>query len=273
MTDTKQAIRSVTFDTNTLEMVARPEKHPRDPLQSDYFKVRNALKTGKLKGHFSQTLITLEGIENDDRVNVLGGTRIESQTQSTGKNTIAISLIVQQDRNPIHQIHSHRIQAARGIGMRALRGPARMGDGFSVKDDDSSFYEPDESLQQLIERREKANEVDAAITARGVGRAIAQSLGLKFSARDGVAEWWLQGLKRVRDVNERRAVNRAISEWADAESIASHIGYEIDFFCTHDQGRSAGAASILAPDNRAWLTSTYGVAFVTLSELIQKAGV
>jgi hypothetical protein len=262
----------VTFDTNALDKAVRPERYPRDPLQSDYFKVRDALRTGRLKGYFSQTLIALEGIENKDRVNVLGSTRLESQTQSTNKDTIPISLTVQQDRNPIHHENSQRIQAAQEIGMRALRGPARLGDGFSVKDDDGSFYEPDESLQELIQRREKANEVDVAIAARGVGRAIAQSLGLKFSARDGVSEWWLQGLKRARDIHERGEVNRAIAEWADAESIASHIGYEIDFFCTNDLGRSAGTASIFAPDNRAWLTSTYGVAFVTLPELIQKVG-
>jgi hypothetical protein len=63
-------------------------------------------------------------------------------------------------------------------------------------------------------------------------------------------------------------VQRAIAEWADADSVASHIGFGIDIFCSDDKGKSTGGApSILDPTHRAWLTATYGMKFVTLSEL------
>jgi hypothetical protein len=117
--------------------------------------------------------------------------------RSTGENMMMLSLTVQQDRRERNLVFSSRIQGAREIGMRALRGPARFGDGFSVKDDDGTLYEPDESVQELIECREKANELATAIAARGFGRAKAVSLGLQLSRRNGNSEWWLKGLGRV----------------------------------------------------------------------------
>jgi hypothetical protein len=108
-----------------------------------------------------------------------------------------------------------------------------------------------------------------AIQARGLGYAAAVRLGLKFSERDGkVGEWWFQALCHAQDESERRKVQRAIREWADADSIAAHVGYGIDLFCSEDMGKSTGGEpSVLDGPNRAWLTATFGIKFVTLAEL------
>jgi hypothetical protein len=258
----------VTFDTNTLDRAARPDRFPRDPRQAEYITVYDALVAGVLRGYFSETLVTLEGIENKDRIDVLGSTRLESQTQATDENRITISLNVQQDRKPLPPEFPRRIQAAQKLGMRALRGPARIG-WVRVRDDDGTFFEPEDDVLELAARLDKASDVATAIQKRGLGYAAAVGLGLQFSARDGkVDEWWLQALRRAQDETERRRVQKAIAEWADADSIAAHVGYEIDLFCSEDMGKSAGGApSILDATNRAWLTSTYGVKFVDLAEL------
>ena len=60
--------------------------------------MHDALAAGTLSGYFSETLVTLEGIENKDRIDVLGSMRLESQARVTGKNSITISINVQQDR-------------------------------------------------------------------------------------------------------------------------------------------------------------------------------
>jgi hypothetical protein len=112
---------TVTFDTNTLDKAARPERHPKDPARADFQKVHEALKTGRLRGYFSQTLVTLEGIEKKDRPEVFGSTRLETQSSSTGKNTINLTIAVKQDRKPRHRELSRRIQAAQSIGMRATK--------------------------------------------------------------------------------------------------------------------------------------------------------
>ena len=106
-----------------------------------------------------------------------------------------------------------------------------------------------------------------AISARRVGFAIAQALGLKFSTRDDAHEMWQQGLSRTRDNHEERQVERAVGEWADGDSIAAHYGYELDLFCTGDFGKSAAGASVLNPSNRKWLSEDFGVQFVTLADL------
>ncbi|MGA8616399.1 MAG: hypothetical protein WB760_32835 [Xanthobacteraceae bacterium] len=258
----------VTFDTNTLDRAARPERFPKDPRQAEYVKVHDALAGGTVSGYFSETLVTLEGIENKDRVDVLGSTRLENQTRATGENKITISLTVQQDRKPLPPEFPRRIQAAQKLGMRALRGPARIG-WVRVRDDDGAFFGPEEDVLEIAKLVDKAGDVANAIQKRGLGYAVAVGLGLQFSARDGkVGEWWLQALRRARDETERRRVQRAIAEWADADSIAAHVGYGIDLFCSEDQGKSAGGiSSILDAANRAWLTATYGVQFATLTEL------
>jgi hypothetical protein len=127
------------------------------------------------------------------------------------------------------------------------------------------MLEPDEAL--LAARLDKFMDAVSAIEARGLGAAQGLALARNFAQRDGVTEHWYRSLQRAKDVHEERAVQRAVAEWADADSIAAHIGYGIDFFCTEDKGNSAGGAAIFDSTNRAWLTSTYGVKFITLTEL------
>jgi len=154
--------------------------------------------------------------------------------------------------------------------MRALQGPARFGDSFSYHKVDSSVYVPYDSIDDLIAARERANEVDKAISARGLGRARAVSLGLALSRRDGIEdEWWLHGLKRAR-ASEVKKVARAVAEWADGDSIAAHIGYRNDIFCTSDKAGKAGTASVFHADSRSWLTQTFGVTFCSMDELAQR---
>jgi hypothetical protein len=245
---------TVTFDTNTLDRAARPQRFPKDIRRTQYAKVHCALASGAIRGFFSETLVTLEGIENKDRCRVLGTTRLDRKAQDTGKSEITISLRVMQDREPLHPEVSRRLGAAQALGMRALRGPSRIG-SIRVRDDDGTFYEPYSTVLELAECLDNANSVATAIEARRVGRVVALSLGLRFNARAGVTgEWWLQGLKRTKDDSERKQVQKAISEWADADSVASHIGYGFSLFCSEDWGKSTGGMpSILDEPNRAWL--------------------
>jgi hypothetical protein len=159
--------------------------------------------------------------------------------------------------------------------MRFLRAgePWLSGSGH-IRDNEGTFFEPDASVLALAERMGKVNAVDSAIAARDLGRARGILLGREFSKRDGVPErdgvsqeWWLQCVKRAKNAQERRKVELVVNEWADAASIASHIGYDIDLFCTKDCGHRAGGTSILNAVNKAWLEQTYGVKFVTLTDL------
>lgn len=263
-------IETVTFDANALERATRPERYPKDPCLADYRAIYTALKDGRLKGYFSQTYHTLEGIGGEQRPEVLGKTVVSSRSELCDKQCAKIIIETRHYRPHLSDAHQKALDAALALGLRALRGPAYMVDGLTRPDPNNDFYvlEPPE---QIVKHRTKAAEVARAIEGRGVGRAIGLKLGNDYNSAAGVTaarpKLWLQGLADAQTPEERKAVRRAISEWSDGEGIASHIGYGIDLYCSNDFGKSAGGPSIMKPENREWLSKTYGVVFVTLSQL------
>jgi hypothetical protein len=254
---------TATFDTGALDDMLWPEsaKQPTDP--ADATRVRAAVQAGVIQGFFSETLITLEGIKNIDRAAVLSSSQLVTSSSSESENSITINVAFQQDRLPLPPKFVKRIQAARDLRMRALMVP-RSADGVCAKDDDGTLFKPPGDLEQFVA---KAVHLRSEIGARDIGRAVAVKLGLKLSARDGVSEWWYYGLKRAKDIHECRQVERAVSEWADGDSIAAHYGYGIDLFCSKDFGKGASALSVLDCANRKWLSEEFGIRFVTLREL------
>jgi hypothetical protein len=258
----------VTFDTNALDKVVRPERFPKDPDLPAYGAVRYALRTGAIAGFFSDTAVTLEGIQRDHRAEVLGGTRVRpairrGATKSDGPETFQVNLSVWQPaRRELHAEQAARFTAALELGLRLLNVPRIA--MTRVEDPDGTFYAetPDAELEA---RLDLTAEVAAAIDQRGLGFAQAVALGQQFAAREGLAAW-LPGLGKARDVHELRAVARAVAEWADGDSVAAHVAYKNEVFCSDDEGKSAGI-SVLSPDARKWLTDSYGVRFVTLAQL------
>ncbi|MCY1550708.1 hypothetical protein D9M68_869800 [compost metagenome] len=105
------------------------------------------------------------------------------------------------------------------------------------------------------------------LDTRGVGFALVKQLASDFAQRANVQEPWFKSLSRASGIAEERAVQRAVAEWADGDSIAAHIGYGIDYFCTGDEGKSSGTASVFTTANRTWLTTTYGTRFITMTDL------
>jgi hypothetical protein len=258
----------VTFDTNTLKGAVTPDQYRGKSTLSDCRTVNAALRAGQIKGYFSEAVIALDALGKEDKVDVVGGARIVSDSQATGPRSVTISIGRRWRRTPTHHRFLERIEMARTLGMRAMIGPRRMGDSLSIEGFGADLYEPYTDIAELVARGDRANEVDQALGCRGVGRARAVKLGLEYNARCGmVNEYWAAGLGRTCSPTERKKVGKAINEWVDGETIAAHIGHGNDLFCTEDFGRGAGHQSVLHPEQRAWLMATYGVVFVTLSEL------
>lgn len=261
----------VTFDTNTLEKAARPERCARDLLHPDYLKVHQAIVAGKIDGFFSETIINLEGIQKADRSAVLGSTMMSQSEQiiehpETGDTVIAVTLAVEEPlRKALHPEVVARIRAARSLGMRLLKAP-RVGSQL-INEPDGTVFATEVDEAALEKRLRLYQAVLRELDARGVGFIQVKQLASKFASRAKVQEPWFQSLHRAVDVHEVNAVNRAVAEWADGDSVAAHIGYDLDFFCTGDEGKSSAAASIFDSTNRAWLTVTYGTKFITMREL------
>jgi hypothetical protein len=261
----------VTFDTNSLDKIGRRQRFPKDPHQADFIKVNHAVVARTIKGYFSETIVTLEGIENKDRTHVFSSTRLKSQMtekidDAIGQETLYINTTTEQDRRPIHLEHFKRIQAACEIGMRALKAPPRIG-WIRIDDIDGGFFAPDADAK-FTDRMDRTVSACTSIESRGLGFALVKSIADQFAKHDNDPnEMPLRSLGRARDVHEEGRLKRAASEWADADSIAAHIGHGIDLFCTEDQGKGSGSASILDSTNRAWLETTYTVRIISLSEL------
>ena len=215
------AFMRVTFDTNTLAAVVSPESAQPPMKPADAAKVRDGLQADIIEGFFSEGLVAIEGIENEDRAEVLGRTRLERRVEDCDKNRITLTLAVQHHRNPLHPKFLARIKAALEIGMRALRDPARVG-ALRVHNDDGAFFAPEDSILELLARMDKVNELAAAIGARGLRHARAQLLGVRFTERTGVCEpeLWCQGLLRAEGSGELKQVIEACAEWADGTAWA-----------------------------------------------------
>jgi hypothetical protein len=89
-------------------------------------------------------------------------------------------------------------------------------------------------------------------------------IAARLANRGGVLGPWYRGLDRANEIEERE-IARAIAEWADGDTLAAHISYEIDYLCTND--KAAARSSIFNATEREWLTATYGARFATISEL------
>jgi len=251
---------SVTFDTCSLDDIVK--NRPNGP------RVRDAIEAGHIRGFYCKTLATLEGVRRKERPQVLSRTRPVNRSSSTGKHTINITIGIEHYRPPLDPTHAKMIEAIEAMGMRALRGPARMC-GVRAKKGQLKFFEPHGSVLELAECLDKANALATEIGRRGIGYAVPVKLGLQLLTPEEIAKptLWFQGLQRATGY---KRVQRAIAEWADADSIAAHYGYGIDLFCTRDHGRNTKGPSILDDTNRAWLQKDYSIEFVSLAELAER---
>jgi hypothetical protein len=260
----------VTFDTNALTGAVTPDLCIPHTDHAACVAVHEALKSGHITGYFSEAVVTLDVLGKEDKVAVVGGARIESESSSKGPSTFTISIGTRWPKTGINQISLDLVRTAQSLGMKALIGPRHLGNSLSVHGFGETFYE-NLLFPADLERASKTNEVDAALAQRGLGRTRAVELGVEYSKRDDSSgECWMQGLGRARNDTERRGAHRAINEWADGDAIAAHIGYGNDLFCTHDKGGRSRQRSSLHPSHRAWLRSGYGVEFVTLSGLADR---
>jgi hypothetical protein len=262
----------VTFDNSTLKEVVTPDRCVNSRDHAAFVAVHEALKSGRVRGYFGDSILTLDSLGREDKVNVIGSASIESRADSTGPYTLTLTIGARWNRTkPINAIFLARIQAALSLGMRALVGPRRLGDTLSVQGFGDSFYVPNGTPEEFVACATKTNALDQELWRRGIGRGRAVNLGLAWSEREGTAgEWWPKGLGRHRNSAEREEAHKAINEWADGDAVAAHVGYGNDLFCTHDFAGDAGETSVFHCSNRDWLTTAYGLKFVTLPELAEQ---
>jgi hypothetical protein len=259
----------VTFDTNVFtRLIELPESSDKM-----YYKtILKAIESETIKGYFSDTFVTLEGVMKNQRPEIFGSRKISSYASSDNPHTINLNIGASMLKPNLAQYHIITVESLFKLGLRGLRGPAYLGDNFIIPID-IDIYEPT-TLDDLIKVRDIMANIEVAIakknieTGENVGKCRAIDLGLNWLRREQRnGEIWYQGLALRRDKKEHDKVVKAIAEWADAESIIRHIGYGFDYFCTSDMGNSVKNTSIFDDKHRKWLEDKFMVKFVTPKEL------
>jgi hypothetical protein len=251
----------VTFDTNTVDKAVRPERSPKDSDQPLYFKVHEALKCGLIRGFVCETIVTLEGIQNTDRVTVFGSTTLFVDLREAG-NSVQINMkAMQPARQALPEENARRLRAALALGVRVLAAPRIA--NVRIEDPDKKIY-VQQDRAELAVRIDRCHDAARDIELRGCGTEPAKRVAAKIARRLNVTELWYKSLAKA-DAAEEQEFARAVREWADSDTAAAHIGYQNDILCTGDTGKAGD--SIFSEQNRAWLTEAYGVKFATINEL------
>jgi len=263
----KQEIMKVTFDSNTWRQIASPETFPGDPDIVAIRKIRQTIIDGKIIPCLSETIFTLEGIQRKDRKQFLSDykAKIDFKETENDDGSIGLNISIGPDikahprNNPFLTKH---LTDALQIGFKILKCPRIA--GITNPDIDKYFLE--QSSDELKEKLEILGKLLQEIEKKGVGIKVIKVIGDKYK---GTAPNWHVGIRLAPD-SVSNDISKAMAEWADGDSVASHIAYKNDYFCTRDLAKKSGPQSIFSSLNRQWLETDYKVIFVDPNELLSK---
>jgi ribosomal protein L30 len=258
----------VTFDSNTYRQAVDPTRLQRDAPLHALKKINAAIKDGWITGYLSETVATLEGIQNAQRGAYFGSVqpKINRAIKEMADGQIKRGWLVEADDTlhpGLHPIVARWVAAATSLGLKFLRAP-RIGaprPGELVRN-----FATDATAREQQERLERFSEIVRAMEVRNVGIARIKAVGEQIKARTKSSGPWYLALNSAQDEQEHRKIQRAVSEWADGDTVGAHFAHGIDILCSEDKGKTEGP-SIFDEANRAWLALKYGIRILSLREL------
>lgn len=255
----------VTLDSNTWRKVASPSTFPNDPFIADYLKIRSALDDKRIEAFLSETMFTLEAIKRKERKQFLADykavTTFDVSEDEHGVIAIGFKIGPNPHAHPgTNDILKRHLQDAVNAGFKVLSFPRVAG-----------ITNPDiEALKHWLPKAELAKYLDKAFE---VGRRILELEAGEFAVRQiakrYAPEEGFGGLRHAPS-SEDGNVASAVAEWADGDSIASHVAMGCDYFCTLDDAKSGGPKSVFTGANLATLKAEFGLEVVTPTELAEK---
>ena len=257
---------SVTFDSNVWRKVASPHRFTKDPDHQIYVRLHRRITCGRISARVAETIFNLEALPGSARAQFFASyrPRLETrivETRADGSVHARTSISPGASNHPGNTGHlATHFADATAAGFRVLSCP-RIGAVRSASLTRGVFHH--ETSRALTARLDRYHEALRDIESRGCGIVQLKSLATRFEPANVP---WLQRLKSA-SPDDEPAIRKGVAEWADADAIAAHIGYRLDYFCTLDKGVSAGSSSVLAPGNRQYLERVYAVRFVTPAEL------
>lgn len=251
---------AVTFDSNVWRPLVSPDVFQKSPDAVYYHALSDAIREQRVAAYLAESVFTLEALKRRDRMAFFASYKPDFEF-SEGTDGDHIRLTVSIGPSSASQVESQptldrHFQDALRLGLRLLRVP-RLASARNPALNNEHFA-PDAG-RNAHERAERFGACACEIEDRGCGIAHVKMLGLRHAPP---GRPWQQGIAKLPD-SEWNAFAKAVAEWADGDAIAAHYAYGNDWFCTHDEGISAGKNSVMSPDNREWLRSDFGIDFVT----------
>lgn len=266
----------VLFDTNALELVVQPELHTKEPKYSAIQKIYNAIQNNTIIPFISETVVTIEGVQNVQRTKYLSERNKDvikiTERESTKPNTISLQVQIGGDTNAhlgIHPILKHKLRTAVALGFKLISVP-RLGTGYPSDMKEFGSYRHNitetssEDFWSFLDRQSKIIE---QVESKGYGRIQLQLIAERIQKRLNITpSHWSDGLEKPADDREKKEIQQAYAEWADGDTVAAYIANEFDILCTEDISKSS-KHSVFGQEGRRWLASAYDAQIYDLTEL------
>jgi hypothetical protein len=249
----------VTFDTNACNTIHNPERWPNQVDPDDARKIRAAIQDGSISGFVSSATLFIECLSFEDKLTYLDVALTDKERPALDPRAVA------------------RFEDVAKVGARLLHAPLIGGEIFF-----DAFRWADDDVVSQGERQSRYSDFCHPLGGAGelkrYGRALEERFPSDFhgTPMKGAATW-KSAFKRAWDADPagqkklRNDVGPIIGEWCDGLIVGSHFAYGNDVFCTMDEGKSAGADSLLHHSNRAALQAQ-GITIMTPAQLVQHSG-
>lgn len=258
----------VTFDTNVCNVIHNPDKWPTLVTPDDAGQLRQAISNRAIAGFVSEASLFVECLSFPDKLTYLAVAGTPDTRPAPDPQMIAI------------------FDDLASIGVELLHAPLIGAEKFAnsipwAKDQIHPIGTRQDRFFKFIgplPRHEPLVSYGNSLLANQPPlppRQRVQTGPNSFSI--SIPQPWAIAIKREWDGNPngRKALEKivrpVIGEWCDGLILGSHVGYGNDVFCTADQGKNAGAGSLLHHTNRANLASQ-GITVMTPRDLLAHLG-
>ena len=268
---------SVTFDSNVLQRVLRPDEEfmVGAPSIADQRIVHEVLANGLIEGFVAKTFFTKEAIskkvrEDIFRLNYGRYNNIQSSFHRTGSpyisTMVSYNKVNEQEnfttfsrhlskREILHLMRKFNVRILHTFLLGDISTKPRNVEGDFRTDDiqPSDYYKSDKSDAYISVRNDKCF------------RFIQEKLGAGVLSVDWIDS--KDGKRTPDQANHDLRFKNPSAEESDIQAISTHYAHEIDIFCTEDKGKGAGELSVMRPENKGELEKCFGIRFCTLHEL------
>jgi hypothetical protein len=258
---------TVTFDRNVYEFVVDLEKEGSSASEkTEYQRIQYLIKNGTILPFISESVFTLETLsrKNGNRRKILGNRErivVVNNEEDGYKNPALITI----GSNPYIHPGNHKkddefLAKAIKLGFKIL--PIYRF-GRIVNPAIKSEWRHIVHSEDRLEMPTKFSKVLEIIESNGIGFAKVKAL-LGITPEDTIP--WTEHIQYYSGTDKK--FNEAIAEWSDGDSIASHITFGIDYFCTNDTAKNAGGKSVFSEKFRGLFSKSHGLKVFSPSELL-----